>query len=160
MPPPPSSAELRLFLQNALAVARSGNDQKLAALVKDMEIPNYEAWFTSTFGTAGSMYIEVYRAKLSEQDLARQHMLQATARWMKRPEAVLIRKVNDAPDAGDPYETGLIKNLQRPVTIFFAYSKTSAPRPNPIGYFVFVEGKFRWLSCFVVGVATDRIIYR
>src|SRR5512135_719548 len=48
-PPPGSPEGLRLFLQNALAVARSGDHQKLAVLVKEMELPNYEAWFTSTF---------------------------------------------------------------------------------------------------------------
>ena len=122
-----------------------------------MELPNYEAWFTSTFGPAGSLYADAYGAKLSEQDLARQHMLQATATWMKRIKDVRIRSVNDAPEVGDPYETGVMKNLKRPVGVFFAYYKTSGPRPNPIGYFVFVEGKFRWLSAFVVEVVTHRI---
>src|SRR6185295_9081404 len=154
-PPPDSSEGLRLFVQNALDVARSGNHQRLAALVKEMEIPNHEAWFSSTFGRAGSLYAETYGAKLNEQDLARQHMLQATARWMKTNKNVLVRRVNDAPQADDPYEIGVMKNLQRPVGIFFAYYKTSASRPNPIGYFVFVEGKFRWLSTFVVEIVTS-----
>jgi hypothetical protein len=143
-----------------LEVARKGDHQKLAALVREMEIPNHATWFSSTFGHAGSLYAETYGAKLSEQDLTRQHMLQATARWMKRNKNVLIRRVNDAPQAGDPYETGVMKNLQRPVSIFFAYYKTSAPRPNPIGYFVFVDGKFRWLSSFVVEVVTSSFSVR
>jgi hypothetical protein len=159
-PPPDSPEGLRLFLQEALAVARRGDDQRLAAVVKEMEIPNYEAWFTSTFGPAGSQYAETYGAKLSEQDLARQHMLQATAHWMKRTKTqeVFVRRVNDAPEAGDPYETGVMQNLQRPANIFFAYYNTSALRPNPIGYFVFVEGKYRWLSTYVVEVVTHRIL--
>ncbi len=141
-------------------MARSGDDLRLAAAVKEMEIPNYEAWFTSTFGSAGSLYAETYGAKLSEQELARQHMLQATAHSLQkaRTQEVFIRRVNDAPEAGDAYETGVMKNLQRPANIYFAYFKTSAPKPNPIGYFVFVEGKYRWLSTYVVQVVTHRIL--
>jgi len=154
-PPSDSSAGLQIFLQNALDVTRGRDDQKLAALIQEMEIPDSDAWFVSIFGRAGSFYAETYRAKLSEQDLARRHMLQVTGRWMKGGNKVLIRKVNDAPQAGDAYETGLMKNLQRPVSIYLAYYKTSAPRPNPIGYFVFVDGEFRWLSSFVVEVVSS-----
>jgi len=89
--PPADSVEgLQLFLQGALAVARSGDEQKLASLVKEMEIPNYEAWFTSTFGPAGSGYTRGYGANLSEQDLSRQDLLEATA---QRTQVVLVRKI-------------------------------------------------------------------
>ena len=158
----PDSAEaLQRLLQDALAVARKRDDQKLADLIQEMEIPNYRAWFTATYGPIGSAFADAYGAKLSEQNLARIHMLQATAHWMQlaRTKTVLIRRINDAPNMNDPFESNAIKNLQRPVSIFVAYHQASRTQnPNPIGYFVYVDGKFRWQSGFVEDVVTHRII--
>jgi hypothetical protein len=159
---PPDSAEaLQRFLQDALSVARSGNNRKLAALVKEMEIPNDRAWFTETYGPAGRTFADAYEAKLPAQDVARLHMLQLTARSMKvtRTKTVLVRRINDAPYPGDPFEANAVRNLRRPVNIFFAYyNGPGAPGRNPIGYFVFVDGKFRWQSGFVEDAVTHRII--
>jgi len=156
-----SADALQRCLQDALAVARRGDERRLSVLVKEMEIPNYREWFTATYGRAGSLFADAYAVKLSEQDMARVHMLEATARNMKRSrtKTVLIRKVNDAPDEGDPFETNAIKNLQRPVNLFAAYySGSHAPNRNIIGYFVYVDGRFRWQSGFVEDAVTHRII--
>jgi hypothetical protein len=150
---------LQQQLRYALAVARSGDEKKLAAVVQEMEIPDYEAWFSATFGPAGPAYAKHYGTELAKRNIARQNMLRATAHNMNasHTEKVLVRKVNDAPEAGNAFESGVVKNLQRRVDIYFAYYATRAPKPNPIGYFVFVDGKFRWQSGFVAEVVTTRL---
>jgi len=155
-----NSAEgLQQLLRYALGVARSGDEKKLAAVVEQLEIPDYEAWFSATFGAAGPAYAKHYGTELAKRNIARQNMLRATAHNMKasHTEKVLVRKVNAAPEAGNAFESGVVTNLQRPVDIYFAYYATRAPRPNPIGYFVFVDGKFRWQSGFVAEVVTTRL---
>ena len=150
--PPADTAEgLHLFLQSALAVAKSGDDQKLASLVKEMEIPNYEAL----------VYVNLWTSRLGVRTRLRHQFSRArslsaasASTTAQRTQDVLVRSVNDAPQAGNPFETGLMNNRQRPINVFFAYYLTSpsAPRPSPIGYFVFVDGKFRWQSGFAVQV--------
>lgn len=155
-----NSAEgLQHLLQYALDVAKSRDERKLAAVVQEMEIPDYEAWFSATFGAAGPAYAKHYGTELAKRNISRENMLRATARNMRasHAEKVLVRRVNDAPEAGNAFETGVVKNLQRPVDIYFAYYATRAPKPNPIGYFVFVDGKFRWQSGFVAEVVTTRL---
>jgi hypothetical protein len=51
------------------AIARGWpDDREFAAIVKKMEIPNYEAWFRSTSGLAESLYTETCGNELSESE--------------------------------------------------------------------------------------------
>jgi hypothetical protein len=45
-----SADGLRLLLQDVLAAARDHNRPKLESFVSRMEIPDYQEWFTMTFG--------------------------------------------------------------------------------------------------------------
>ena len=76
-----------------------------------------------------------------------------SCRWVNRRENSPIRNLNEAPDPERGIEVGLVNALQRPVDIYFATWKKrdSAPdsKSNPVGYFVFVDGKFRWDNTIV-----------
>jgi TonB family protein len=144
-----NSAEgLRRLLEDVLGAARDHNRPKLESLINQMEISNYEDWFTRTFGRemAGSWSVPYGRDLIkNEMDFQAMFMQFAT-----QDGEISTRDVNDAPDPQRGIESGMINALQRPVDIFFASWKKRESPPDsggdPIGYFMSIEGQFRWLS--------------
>jgi TonB family protein len=143
-----SAEDLRLLLQDVLAATRAGDLAKLMSFVKQMEIPNYEAWFTKTFGQeAGAGWAGSYGRDLPIKETEFQDMF---VRMAKQVGEITARNVNEKPDSARSPESGMIDLLQRPMDIFFAgWKEGDSTLGSPImsiGYFVFVEGKFRWIS--------------
>ena len=155
-PPPayPNSAQgLRQLLQDCLAAAKSGDKDKLAALVKDMEIPDYEAWFTSTFRQeGGESWARAYGAELDTNENAMQEFLKQLS---DEDGGIFARTVTDTPHPNQDMEWSMLDALKRPTDIFFAEWRAAGTpensRSKPIGYFVFIGGKFRWDSATSFG---------
>lgn len=63
---------------------------------------------------------------------------------------ILIRKVNDNPEPGRGMEWGWLQAIKQPLDIYFASWKpareTEATKIEPVGYFMFIDGGFRWDS--------------
>jgi TonB family protein len=145
----PDSAEgLQMLLEGALAAARAGDHVQLESFITQMEIPNYEEWFTRTFGQEkGESWAEPYGRDLRKNEVALQETF---LQYAKQDGEISTRKVNDTPQPGRGLEWGMLDSLKRPVDIYFASWKTRESPQNikgdPIGYFMFIEGKFRWDS--------------
>jgi TonB family protein len=110
-----------------------------------MEIPNYEAWFTKTYGQErGERRAGFYGRNLDriERDLQEMFMEFAT-----QDGEISARNVNDTPEPRLSFELGMLGTPQQPVDIFFGSWKKHGSAldsmGDPIGYFVFVEGAFR-----------------
>ena len=145
---PDTADGLRLFLMDVLASAKSGQSDKLAAFIKNMEIPSYETWFTATFGQEkGESWAKPYGDDLDKNDEVIRRTFVA---FGQREGNILTRKVNGAPQPGHDLESGMVQSLKQPVDIYFAAWKAadaqSDSKYDPIGYFVFIDGKFRWNS--------------
>jgi TonB family protein len=144
---PDTSDGLRLFLQDVLAAGKTGDNAKVAAFVKEMEIPNYQIWFPETFPEAGKSWVGPYGENLDRNERSLQELF---VRFTKADGAVLTRKVNDSPQPGKGLEWGMLQALRHPVDIYFASWKQSddagKSSGEPIGYFMFIEGEFRWDS--------------
>jgi TonB family protein len=153
-----SAEGLQRLLQEVLAVAKAGNRSKLGSIVSQMEIPNYEAWFAKTFGQeTGAGWAGSYGRDLTMEEKGFQEMFLQMA---KQEGEISIRKVNDTPDPSrGNEESSIVDSLQRPVDIFFAgWKKRDSASGSPtrsIGYFTFVEGKFRWV-CTISVLKIDR----
>jgi periplasmic protein TonB len=137
---------LRQQLQEILAAAKDGNRPKLEFLIGQLEIPNYGVWFTTTFGKEkGESWAGPYGRDLheNENDMASRFLEMGTEKG-----ELEVRKLNDAPRSG--LESGMINALQRPLEIYYAGWKQPPPRPpftnELVGYFVFLDGRFRWDS--------------
>jgi hypothetical protein len=153
--PPPAQAQrsaeypdtpkgLQQCLTGILAVAKSGDKTNLAALLKDMEIPNFANWFNRTYGKQkGRDSAELYRMNVDYDEVK---LAQVLAQFTQQDGQVSIRTVNAAPQSA--LESAMLHALRKPVNIYFASwdSPGSAPPPQsvPIGYFLFIDGKFRW----------------
>jgi len=146
-----SADGLKLFLQDVLAAAKSAGKPKLAAFVEDMEIPDYAEWFPKTFGKGmGDSWSKGYGDDLDFLDVQLQALFIQLA---QQNLEIVTRKINGAPQSDA--ERRALQLFQQPVDVFFGGSKprpgaggqpASAPNAliTPLGYFWFIDGKFRW----------------
>ncbi len=136
---------LRWQLQDIFNAARDHNRLVLESLVRQTEIPKYEDWFMRTFGREkGNSWAAAYEDNLSGNEKYFEDVL---TQLDGEDGEFLVRKLNDDPAPARKMETGMVEALQRPVDIFFAsWKKRGSPqdsRTRPIGYFVFLDGRFR-----------------
>src|SRR4029077_4130093 len=146
-----STGGLRSQLQDILAAAKEQNRHKLESLTNETQIPNYKKWFTTTFGQErGESWAEPYGNDLAENQENFEKLFMQMA---EDDGEIHTRKVNANPGPPDAMEAGMIKGLHGPVDYFFAsWKKQGSPQDSqgdPIGYFVFLDGKFRWDSTIV-----------
>jgi hypothetical protein len=143
----PNSADgLRLLLQHVMAAAQRGDEQTVEAAIRDMEIPNAEKWFVDTFGEeTGESWAQPYNHELTKNDKRLQELLEQLA---QEDGEVSATKVGSNAKPGS-LEWGLSHGLKHPADFYLAEFRSSeAPKDagDFIGYFVFVDGKFRWDS--------------
>lgn len=143
-----SAMGLRLQLQEALAAARGHDRARLESLIRQMEIPNSEAWFTKTYGQAKG---ESWAGPYARETANRERDLEAAfLEFGMEAGEFSTRKLNDTAER---MEAGMISELQQPADIYYAgWRKQGLPPSSKgelIGYFVFLEGRFRWDSTIV-----------
>lgn len=140
-----SSSGLRWQLQDLMNTARVHDRPKLESLIRQTEIPNHKEWFTKTFGSEkGVTWAGSYGQNL---DAYEKYLAGELTSLADEDGEFLIRRVNEDPAPARKMETSMVDALQRPVDIFFAsWKKRESPKgakSSPIGYFVFLEGRFR-----------------
>jgi len=133
---------LRLLLDDMLRTARGGDRAKLVASIKETEIPNHAEWFAATFGhEKGEGWAESYGKGLQEQESDFADMLSG---FSHANGAISVQKL-------DPKK--IYDSLRAPLDLYLAdwvpASADGSSTPQHVGYFDFVEGKFRWDSTVV-----------
>lgn len=141
---------LRWQLQDLRNAAAGKDGARLESLIKLTEIPD-PRWFTRAFGPdKGDGWSEAYAGNLAgnEKDFG-----DLMTRLADEDGEFLIRIVNYEPAPAREVERTLIDSLRQPVDIFFAsWKKRDSPvgsKSTPVGYFVFLDGRFRWDSAIV-----------
>jgi TonB family protein len=144
-----STEGLRQLLQDVRAAARSGDEQKVTTFLKDMEIPDCEAWLHKMYESdKADSWMGLCDAKtLGSSEKSIQDLFAGLA---KDEGEISTRKVNDNPEPGKGMEWGWMQAIRQPLDIYFANWKPSrGPKDSkgePIGYFMFIDGGFRWES--------------
>ena len=141
--PYPNSAQgLKQELKDMLEMARRHRSDQLRAMVSDLEIPDARAWYLANFGTSGSETANNYEKSLtaSEERLKNQMIEFA------REDGYFSVKKQDAKKVYPSLVTA-------PEVFLAAWETRSAygqdPSETPFGYFLFVDGKFRWDSTII-----------
>ncbi len=122
-----------------LTAAKSGDQPKLATFIKETEIPNYETWYSSTFGQEkGESWAEPYGKMLDQHEKEFEELI---TQLSQRDVKISVKKL----DASKMYDT-----LNGRLDLFLADWEQSGGRKqtntNHVGYFFFIDGKFRWNS--------------
>jgi TonB family protein len=143
---PHTADGLHSLLTDLLAVAKGDDEGKVWSKIAEMEIPDYENWFTHTYGQQkGQALAGAYgkSLKLSEQQF---EML--CVELAKEEGEISINKLDAANRKFDLAKKDDM--LANPTDEFKAdWKKTDSsvgPSRQAIGYFCFVDGKFRLRS--------------
>lgn len=136
---------LRKLLNDLLAAARSGDNKTLDALIKETEFPDYGRWFLATYrpdpDTADD-WAHVYRDNVTSNEQVFRELLATLAK--DNSAEILVRKVNDAPEPNNGLEYGMLQYARAPVDLYSVTLRSSPDAPAARGYFVYVDGMFRW----------------
>lgn len=150
---PDSADGLKLLLQDAVAAAKIGDSQRVSASVKEMGIPNYQKWFTKAYGKEkGNSWAEPYGRDLAQNE---DEMQQLFTKLAGEDGDIFARSVNDAPKGGEGgLEWGMVHTAKQRVDFFYAEWRlapgSNNTKADAIGYFVFLDGKFRWDSAIKI----------
>ena len=130
---------LRQLLNNMLLAAKRGDPSELQSMIREMEIPNYQTWFTSHFGQErGESWAEPYGRWLAKDEKEFQQFFEKLAHLEGE---FITQSLNSAKTWG---------SLNGPLDAYRAeWHRADAPKGEDIvhvGDFYFVEGKFRWFT--------------
>lgn len=144
---PNTEEGLRLFLEDIRSAAMRNEKQKVANLVKQTEIPDYQNWFRKTYPTdKAESWSKPYGEELKRNQ---DNLLLLFTRLSQADGRFIVRKVSDKPEATNGLEADLLHAAQTPLDIYFASWKSESPHDRHtegIGYFIFIDGMFRWDS--------------
>jgi TonB family protein len=140
---------LKQLLLDMRTAAKEGNEDKLATFVKNMEIPNCDAWLHKMYDSdKADSWMGLCEAKF--RDPREREMTELFGHIAKQDGKITTRKVNDNPQPGKGLEWGWLQAIKQPLDIYWAsWLPTSEPKESEadaIGYFMFIDGAFRWES--------------
>jgi TonB family protein len=144
---PDTKDGFQTFLKELVSAIRSNNSKQVANLIRSTAIPNDRQWFLSMYEPdKAESWIEPYEKELPKRQEEFKLLIEGLA---KTDGELVLRKVNDDPQPGQGLEWGMLHSAKAPLDIYYAAWKTDAThddRPVAIGYFYFIDGKFRWDS--------------
>ena len=138
---------LRSFLNDLLAAAKTSHHEQVNAIIKQTEIPDYRSWYCSMYipGSALS-WANSYGKNLGKNKEAFAAFWESLA---KDNGDILVHKLIDKPGGTRNVEWGMLHNSRTPLDMYHASWKSDLPsdsQTKEIGYFIFIDGMFRWDS--------------
>jgi len=148
--------ELRKLISTALTAARRNDEGKLKEIAHEMIIPNYEAWFKTTFGEErGAGMGTPYGRNLEREERSIPWVLGLMA---KKEGALLVEDVREPLTSGENWCAKALVDTAKKDTAFYLVTLEQAQsdgtkRYSSAGYFTLVEGAYRRLDCFDLGLS-------
>lgn len=136
----PNNADgLRQLLNNMLLAAKREDPSQLQSMIREMEIPNYQTWFTSNFGQErGESWAEPYGRWLAKDEKEFQEFFEKLAHMEGEFNT---QSLDSAKTWG---------SLNVPLDAYRAkWHRPNVPTDEDtvdVGDFYFLEGKFRWFT--------------
>lgn len=150
-----AAEELLSLIKAATSAARDGDQAKLKDIAHGLMIPNYEAWFKTTFGEEdGAKLAAAYQKSLDWQENGLPKLLEGLAKGQGEWQVEELKE----PDliGGMPCQQALAKAAKNGAAFYWvslqmtASSGTKAGRSA--GYYTLVEGAYRRLDCLEMGL--------
>lgn len=140
---------LEQLLLDMRAAAKDRDHHKLAVLIKNTEIPNCDAWLHSMYDSdKADSWMGLCKAK--SRDPREQDLKELFSRIGKQDGNFITRKVNDNPQPGKGLEWAWLRAVKQPLDIYWSdwlpANEADQAEADPIGYFMFIDGAFRWES--------------
>jgi len=145
-----TTADFQRFLEDILDATKKGDKPRVVALLKSTEVPNCDAWLHRMYksDSADSWMSLCDSTTLRSKQKSMEELFRTFA---KEGGEFSTRKVNDHPQGGEGgLESGLVHGGREPLEVYFASWKSpnqaKEAKGEPIGYFYFLDGGFRWDS--------------
>jgi Gram-negative bacterial TonB protein C-terminal len=142
--------DFQRFLQDILDATKRGDRKRVASLLKSTEVPNCDAWLHQMYKSDSA---DSWMGLCDPKTLAghEKSMAELFAGFAKQRGEISTRKVNDNPRGGEGgLESGMVHGGKQPLEVYFAsWKPPNQPedaKGEPIGYFYFLDGGFRWDS--------------
>jgi TonB family protein len=145
-----TTAGFRQFLQDLLDATIKGDQQRIEALLRNTEVPDCGAWLHRMYKSdSADSWMSLCDPKTLHS--SEQSMAELFAGFAKQKGEFAIRKVNDEIRGGERgFESGVVYGGKEPLEVYFALWKPVDQLKDsggePIGYFYFLDGGFRWDS--------------
>jgi TonB family protein len=149
-------ADLRNLVTNALSAARQQDEAKLKEIAHEMMIPNYEAWFKTTFGEErGTRMATAYGRNLEREERSIPWLFGLMA---KKEGVLLVEDAREARNSGENWCAKALADTAKNDTAFYLVTleqvqSDGTKRYSAAGHFTFVEGAYRRLDCFDLGLS-------
>jgi TonB family protein len=145
-----TTADFRRFLQDVLDATQKGDQQRVVSLLKSTEVPNCDAWLHRMYKSdSADSWMSLCNSKALRS--REKSMEELFAGFARKGGEFSTRKVNDNPQGGEgEFESGMVHGGKEPLEVYFASwrspSQSKEATGEPIGYFYFLDGGFRWDS--------------
>jgi TonB family protein len=145
-----TTADFQRFLQDILDATKRGDQQRAVSLLKSTEIPNCDSWLHHMYKSdSADSWMNLCDSKALRS--REQSMEELFAGFAKEGGEFSARSVNDNPEGGERgFESGMVHGGKEPLEVYFASWKSpnqsKEAKGEPIGYFYFLDGGFRWDS--------------
>lgn len=145
-----TTADFQRFLQDILDATKKSDRKRVASLLKSTEVPNCDAWLHLMYKSdSADSWMSLCDSKtLRSQEKS---MTELFAGFAKEGGEFSTRKVNNNPQGGEGgLESGMVHGGKELLEVYFASWKSpnqsKQVKGEPIGYFYFLNGGFRWDS--------------
>lgn len=136
-PPYPDTADgLHSLLTDLLVAAKNDDQSKLSSKIVEMEIPDYENWFTRTFGQEKGQALANGYGKFLKMNESQFELL--FAEFSKQDGKISIERVNTAKKYGN-----VVGSLDEYSAHWRKTDSSAGPDVQSIALFDFTDGEFR-----------------
>ena len=147
-PAKPAYAEtkegLTKLIQDVLAAGKANEKDKLAALIKDLRLPNHDSWFKKTFGDEkGAKLAAEYGESLKKFDEDITKLFADMVKDGKTQVTVLIVKAPDDKEATGLQKDALAAMKEKVALYTVRMTKPGEESGTTLWSFVYVDGGFR-----------------
>jgi TonB family protein len=147
--------DLRDLINSCISAAREGDHPKLEEIARNLMIPDYETWFTATFGEEqGTRLTTAYRTNFERDE----HWMPKLFEWLSKQQGELeVHEANQLPRNMANSCGKALMDSEKSNTAFYRVDLrrkdiSGFSTVSSAGYFVLVQGAFRRLDCKSLGL--------
>jgi TonB family protein len=156
-----TTADFQRFLKDILDATKKDDQQRVVSLLKSTEIPNCDSWLHQMYKSdSADSWMSLCDSKTLRS--REKSMEELFAGFAREGGEFSTRRVNDDPQGS---ESGMVYGGNRSLEVYFASwrfpNESKEARGEPIGYFYFLDGGFRWdslISFSKVKTSTAKIV--
>jgi len=153
---PDTADGLHALLQQLMGAIQKNDAAQVSTLTHSLILPDYQAWFLQVFGdNIGVRMAQLYEESLPNFDARFNDSISVFVAAERTAISVTRFQAPDLPN-NDSYSVGLVKAMQNPVPVYHVEMNKSGESTRSFpGFFVFVQGNFRYIGWHAMGAVPN-----